>query len=635
MGRINLGSGGAGIGSPNINKAATTAGKKARAVNAKLRAELQRAQAQSQQHLREIAGLRRDMIAAMQALDDLVALSGRPEGSTDLGTFTGDVLTDNATVKAALQEIETALEGHLPVIVEVHNPAAGTLSKGTAVYVTGTHTSGKPTIATADANGPGTYPAMGLVFEDISAGGDGFVIISGFLDGLDTDTPGWNAGDALYVDTTPGDLTTTRPTATSTKVQKVALVARRHATAGSVILIGAGRTNDIPNELVTLTGVSLNDSDLGTFTGSIITANSSIKTALQELETATDAIDLSSKYDVTGGTISGAVTIDYSSTADPALTIESDDPSSDAAPIVDLIRNSSSPSNGDYLGQIKFKGENSTGGSTVYAKITGKIQDVTNGSEDGLIEFAAQTNSIMRIMMRLTGSGGNPELKLINGTDLDLDTGDITLTGTVDGRDVSTDGGVLDDLVTLSGVAANDTDLGTFTGGIITANSSIKPALQDLETDVVEAKKGERFSEYRVTTAADINAAPPYQFTFNVAHIEDTNITTRTTANTRIEIQEDGVYQFDFRSTYYSTTAFIGLYVYISINGVIAKYGGAEGLIGGATAPFSSSNGSHMEQLSSGDYVEMFITRHASTTGATYAHSDHTYLRVVKMGDAR
>jgi hypothetical protein len=224
-----------------------------------------------------------------QNVDDLVTLSGVAENSTDLGTFTGDVLTDNITVKAALQEIETALEGHLPVIVEVHNPAAGTLSKGTAVHVTGTHTSGKPTVAAADANGAGTYPAVGLVFKDIGAGVDGFVIISGFLDGLDTDTPGWNAGDALYVDTTPGDLTTTRPTATSTKV---ALVARRHATAGSVILIGAGRTNDVPNELTTLTGVALDDSDLGTFTGGVITANSDIKTALQELETDVAANNL-------------------------------------------------------------------------------------------------------------------------------------------------------------------------------------------------------------------------------------------------------------------------------------------------------------------------------------------------------
>lgn len=41
---------------------------------------------------------------------DLVTLSGVSENSTDLGTFTGSTISDNQTIKAALQEIETALE---------------------------------------------------------------------------------------------------------------------------------------------------------------------------------------------------------------------------------------------------------------------------------------------------------------------------------------------------------------------------------------------------------------------------------------------------------------------------------------------------------------------------------------------
>ena len=66
-------------------------------------------------------------------------------------------------------------------------------------------------------------------------------------------------------------------------------------------------------------------------------------------------------------------------------------------------------------------------------------------------------------------------------------TGDITLSGTVDGRDIAADGQDLDDLVTLSGVSANSTNLGTFTGSTIADNETIKGALQDLE-DGVEAK---------------------------------------------------------------------------------------------------------------------------------------------------
>lgn len=44
-----------------------------------------------------------------QNVNDLITLSGVAENSTDLGTFTGDIISDNTTVKNALQEVETEL----------------------------------------------------------------------------------------------------------------------------------------------------------------------------------------------------------------------------------------------------------------------------------------------------------------------------------------------------------------------------------------------------------------------------------------------------------------------------------------------------------------------------------------------
>ncbi|AOV62164.1 hypothetical protein BOW86_gp217 [Synechococcus phage S-CAM7] len=58
----------------------------------------------------------------------------------------------------------------------------------------------------------------------------------------------------------------------------------------------------------------------------------------------------------------------------------------------------------------------------------------------------------------------------------------ITLSGTVDGRNVLDDGQAGDNLITLSGVARDATNLGTFTGATISDNDTIKGALQDLET---------------------------------------------------------------------------------------------------------------------------------------------------------
>lgn len=48
--------------------------------------------------------------AASLSVDDLITLTGVAEGSTSLGTFTGSLFTDSLTVKAILQETETAIE---------------------------------------------------------------------------------------------------------------------------------------------------------------------------------------------------------------------------------------------------------------------------------------------------------------------------------------------------------------------------------------------------------------------------------------------------------------------------------------------------------------------------------------------
>ena len=108
----------------------------------------------------------------------------------------------------------------------------------------------------------------------------------------------------------------------------------------------------------------------------------------------------------------------------PALSLNSASDSPDAAPILDFVRTSASPDDGDYLGQIKFKGDNSTSGEVVYAKITGKTSDVTNGTEDGLIEFAVKANGANVIAARLT----NSDFKLLNGHGITIN-GDLTFDG--------------------------------------------------------------------------------------------------------------------------------------------------------------------------------------------------------------
>lgn len=108
------------------------------------------------------------------------------------------------------------------------------------------------------------------------------------------------------------------------------------------------------------------------------------------------------------------------------LLLESTDSTSDAAPVATFKRNSSTVADGDYLGQLKFKGENDADQEVVYAKITAKILDASDGTEDGLIEFANRSGGANVITARLRGDS----LKLINGTALEV-AGSITASSTV------------------------------------------------------------------------------------------------------------------------------------------------------------------------------------------------------------
>lgn len=53
--------------------------------------------------------LETELVDTRDNVDDLITLSGVAENSTDLGTFSGDIITDNTTIAGALQDLETEL----------------------------------------------------------------------------------------------------------------------------------------------------------------------------------------------------------------------------------------------------------------------------------------------------------------------------------------------------------------------------------------------------------------------------------------------------------------------------------------------------------------------------------------------
>ena len=113
--------------------------------------------------------------------------------------------------------------------------------------------------------------------------------------------------------------------------------------------------------------------------------------------------------------------ITNTSTSDALLVTTTED-SNTAGPVISLKRNSSSPADADYIGQIKFKGENDNDQEVNYAKITGKILDASDGSEDGILEFAFMKNGSQNI----SGRFRSDSLQLLNDTNLRV-TGHVEL----------------------------------------------------------------------------------------------------------------------------------------------------------------------------------------------------------------
>ena len=145
------------------------------------------------------------------------------------------------------------------------------------------------------------------------------------------------------------------------------------------------------------------------FVGSTISSPSNADLTLDP--SGSGSIKLNAATDVTG-----AVTI-TTTTTDDSFLITTTEASNSAAPVFTLKRNSGSPADADYLGRIKFKGENDADQEVQYGSISGKILDASDGTEDGAIEFNVKKAGSNVIALRLNSD----ELKLLNSTTLDVD----------------------------------------------------------------------------------------------------------------------------------------------------------------------------------------------------------------------
>jgi len=161
------------------------------------------------------------------ANDDVLAIVDDSASETKKISFAN--LTSGITVGSATELQFTAI-----------NNTGSTITKGSAVYVSG-HTT-ETQVADADNTSASTMPAFGIAKDDITDGNTGTIVISGEISGVDMSA--FSVGDELYVGTA-GALTATKPTGTAL-IQKIGKVTKA-AASGELLVIGAGRTNDLPN----------------------------------------------------------------------------------------------------------------------------------------------------------------------------------------------------------------------------------------------------------------------------------------------------------------------------------------------------------------------------------------------------
>lgn len=139
------------------------------------------------------------------------------DGTLDLGLKGG-----NVTLQVGQQQFAMAF-----------NDDGTALSKGDVVYIDGAQGNRISVKRASAVSDPLSAHTLGLAAEDIADGEEGLIISSGVLHGLNT--IGLTAGETIYLSTTPGEYTQTKPTA-PTHTVILGFVERVHANQGSIFV---------------------------------------------------------------------------------------------------------------------------------------------------------------------------------------------------------------------------------------------------------------------------------------------------------------------------------------------------------------------------------------------------------------
>lgn len=128
------------------------------------------------------------------------------------------------------------------LIVSVKNTSGSPITKGQVLHATGV-TGENINVELADNTAASSMPGFAIANEAISTNATGQAIVSGRIIGINT--AGLTAGSNVYVNAA-GGFTGTKPTG-SALIQNIGVVGKVDASDGELVVLGSGRSNDVPN----------------------------------------------------------------------------------------------------------------------------------------------------------------------------------------------------------------------------------------------------------------------------------------------------------------------------------------------------------------------------------------------------
>ena len=152
---------------------------------------------------------------------------------------------------------------------------------------------------------------------------------------------------------------------------------------------------------VYLNGVLLDPADY--------TATSLTSIVLGSGATASDILEVIvyDVFSVFSGTFTNGITANtlhiVGDTTDDQVLIENTNAGAANAPDLTLFRNSASPADNDVLGILRFDGKNDAAETVEYAVIQAKADDVSDGTEDGILIFKNSIAGSLSETMRIEG----------------------------------------------------------------------------------------------------------------------------------------------------------------------------------------------------------------------------------------